>query len=101
MERDVIEQNCKPINDNFNSHAHVERDETKVSYGYEQVISTHTLTWSVTFEASQILNRIMNFNSHAHVERDDVVFCVGKMEKISTHTLTWSVTGGLVFEKRS
>ena len=54
----------------FNSHAHVERDQ---KYG-EQVnkyqISTHTLTWSVT---------ALNGN-------------YGGYPNISTHTLTWSVT---------
>ena len=34
---------------NFNSHAHVERDK-KDQYPYRvKVISTHTLTWSVTY----------------------------------------------------
>ena len=55
----------------FNSHAHVERDE-KVVQGYY---------------------KYKYFNSHAHVERD-----VSPPElllfpsPISTHTLTWSVT---------
>ena len=56
---------------NFNSHAHVERDEMRFKIGqYKQ-----------------------NFNSHAHVERDDYnsSFSNGD-EEISTHTLTWSVT---------
>ena len=39
---------------NFNSHAHVERDDVT----YEQVmrlgISTHTLTWSVTLDVVYI-----------------------------------------------
>ena len=54
----------------FNSHAHVERDEVQMSFTEMQVISTHTLTWSVT---------IWDFE--------------GIYTKfISTHTLTWSVT---------
>ena len=35
---------------NFNSHAHVERDETIVYITTSGDISTHTLTWSVTSE---------------------------------------------------
>ena len=33
-------------------------------------ISTHTLTWSVTFVSLIKLSDLSNFNSHAHVERD-------------------------------
>ena len=33
-------------------------------------ISTHTLTWSVTTMLPLKGNKEMNFNSHAHVERD-------------------------------
>ena len=32
----------------FNSHAHVERDENRLSTPFDANISTHTLTWSVT-----------------------------------------------------
>ena len=56
---------------NFNSHAHVERDdnnETKIT-------------------------KINNFNSHAHVERDVQKKTTAQHPQISTHTLTWSVTG--------
>ena len=34
------------------------------------VISTHTLTWSVTNADETKFQEIVNFNSHAHVERD-------------------------------
>ena len=34
------------------------------------LISTHTLTWSVTDEYLKIDTKRPNFNSHAHVERD-------------------------------
>ena len=34
---------------NFNSHAHVERDATGTNYQEASAISTHTLTWSVTY----------------------------------------------------
>ena len=33
---------------NFNSHAHVERDEVAENSYIHMEISTHTLTWSVT-----------------------------------------------------
>ena len=34
---------------NFNSHAHVERDDRDfLRYAIGKIISTHTLTWSVT-----------------------------------------------------
>ena len=36
-------------------------------------ISTHTLTWSVTFVSLIKLSDLSNFNSHAHVERDETV----------------------------
>ena len=78
---------------NFNSHAHVERDWNEFSKNSRRLnISTHTLTWSVTFtrfnEVSALVisthtltwsvtwvylnqdSRSMYFNSHAHVERD-------------------------------
>ena len=55
---------------NFNSHAHVERDnqKTKPFTGHKY------------------------FNSHAHVERDMTITDFIKLLQISTHTLTWSVT---------
>ena len=34
--------------DNFNSHAHVERDLYAMNHDGNYYISTHTLTWSVT-----------------------------------------------------
>ena len=84
---------------NFNSHAHVERDNilssiirdrdgfqltrSRGAWPYDntadfvnQNISTHTLTWSVTRICTAI-----RYAPHA----------------ISTHTLTWSVTEFLVF----
>ena len=55
---------------NFNSHAHVERDDVKYDNHH----------------------KILNFNSHAHVERDEIVRNWINAQSISTHTLTWSVT---------
>ena len=36
------------VSQNFNSHAHVERDRVTDIDGVPIMISTHTLTWSVT-----------------------------------------------------
>ena len=73
MERDIdgIKEKWQSLN--FNSHAHVERDRETIRSGrYNMTISTHTLTWSVTF-----------WN----------IFGIVIFTCISTHTLTWSVTG--------
>ena len=70
VERDdkVVAANAETIN--FNSHAHVERD-AKARYAQHRFdISTHTLTWSVTLSAVSFWYIITYFNSHAHVERD-------------------------------
>ena len=91
MERDLRLHCYIPQRQNFNSHAHVERDRKTTEHDTDSRISTHTLTWSVT-HGTLVQRQISNFNSHAHVERDwggiDYVLC----KKISTHTLTWSVT---------
>ena len=42
------------------------------NFGNGAKISTHTLTWSVTWEDFDFTLNKLNFNSHAHVERDDV-----------------------------
>ena len=73
MERDYTTGAGTAIVFNFNSHAHVERDElTECQIMAHIGISTHTLTWSVT------------------IAFDDYEMEIG----ISTHTLTWSVTYG-------
>ena len=56
--------------ENFNSHAHVERDSKPSGFPHGEC----------------------NFNSHAHVERDMIFLVVSCRFMISTHTLTWSVT---------
>ena len=98
----------------FNSHAHVERDSRIFQSNVKRKISTHTLTWSVTFKTYSVFNHSKNFNSHAHVERDKLppllqnqllhfnshahverdaeVAENSYIHMISTHTLTWSVT---------
>ena len=55
-------------------------------------ISTHTLTWSVTYSERTIYKIHGDFNSHAHVERDAWGYKQNGIAGISTHTLTWSVT---------
>ena len=59
---------------------------------FTEMISTHTLTWSVTSADFCYLLYLDYFNSHAHVERDEVQMSFTEMQVISTHTLTWSVT---------
>ncbi len=58
---------------NFNSHAHVERDVTLIFEISAKSISTHTLTWSVTVCEQEVKGYFKDFNSHAHVERDNRV----------------------------
>ena len=70
VERDELCPNCPLDNENFNSHAHVERDRAVICIN---------IGWQ-------------NFNSHAHVERDVGKEIIDKEQAISTHTLTWSVT---------
>ena len=70
VERDVSFLWCRFKTPNFNSHAHVERDASHSKFLLKLRISTHTLTWSVTETALNTPYRII----------------------ISTHTLTWSVT---------
>ena len=60
------------------------------------VISTHTLTWSVTLQRCNLQNLFYYFNSHAHVERDSALKSYTTLFFISTHTLTWSVTCDVV-----
>ena len=70
MERDARRLPVVEEQINFNSHAHVERDENVVDMG----------------------KQILDFNSHAHVERDISADVKIVNIFISTHTLTWSVT---------
>ena len=97
--------------DDFNSHAHVERDvKTQQITHIQYAISTHTLTWSVTSPAiltvsslqfqltrsrgawrvvgKEVEYLIGNFNSHAHVERDHIFHYMVNL--INTFQLTRS-----------
>ena len=49
VERDVFGKNTYKPRIYFNSHAHVERDLTETVEEPTKGISTHTLTWSVTY----------------------------------------------------
>ena len=70
VERDGLDKQTDALYKNFNSHAHVERDRPpRVGLFF-----------------------VYNFNSHAHVERDISTQSSVKVKTISTHTLTWSVT---------
>ena len=77
MERDSPDDFDIIIVDDFNSHAHVERDFLTISALNGVTISTHTLTWSVT-EYAKVFQ---------------------KCQYISTHTLTWSVTGNPILSE--
>ena len=70
MERDEAQTERDNAVKDFNSHAHVERDEKINDIEDPQTISTHTLTWSVTKTSPVSISK----------------------KVISTHTLTWSVT---------
>ena len=70
VERDVSANHVCWAEKNFNSHAHVERDELPV----------------------ESYLKYQDFNSHAHVERDENSVVAFQPICISTHTLTWSVT---------
>ena len=92
MERDNVFVCHFVIWDNFNSHAHVERDLRKqkpvrhIRYFNSHAHVERDLCLIKQFAVSSY------FNSHAHVERDREYNNDKKNAKISTHTLTWSVT---------
>ena len=70
MERDDFLWNADETKFHFNSHAHVERDNSFRWDYIPMIISTHTLTWSVTISGLKRGDNNADFNSHAHVERD-------------------------------
>ena len=100
VERDYNQYHMASYLCHFNSHAHVERDIQTKTENLELKISTHTLTWSVTFCRFCYLLYLNYFNSHAHVERDWNIQTAGVKLEISTHTLTWSVTSTNVHMNR-
>ena len=78
MERDSQRVPKRRRRSNFNSHAHVERDDFATGWIKAYCISTHTLTWSVT--------QLFWLQWFCHT--------------ISTHTLTWSVTRLIMYRLR-
>ena len=58
MERDNADDTKFQEIVNFNSHAHVERDEVAENSYIHMEISTHTLTWSVTGVHEEIYRRV-------------------------------------------
>ena len=92
MERDSFAIFEIASEENFNSHAHVERDQNDSSYFCQWLISTHTLTWSVTLDAIAwaLGGDISTHTLTWSVTFPDDIDNAGKA--ISTHTLTWSVT---------
>ena len=101
--------------EDFNSHAHVERDIVKSNKGGKLIkfqLTRSRGAWrmslaktadDLTFQLTRsrgawlVLQLVLitkkHFNSHAHVERDFTRFNEVSALVISTHTLTWSVTG--------
>ena len=73
VERDELPLFFLCCHQHFNSHAHVERDMLKWESDLLAIISTHTLTWSVTCKDDTVRIAGENFNSHAHVERDQLI----------------------------
>ena len=92
VERDQTPHQCRRYIRHFNSHAHVERDDGEDRQSNKIKISTHTLTWSVTIIP---LKTIPWQKISTHTLTWSVTFrCLGFWGGlfISTHTLTWSVT---------
>ena len=79
------------LND-FNSHAHVERDLPLSFNFFILYISTHTLTWSVTLWEEENINE-KEISTHTLTwSVTNLAFQFILLIQISTHTLTWSVT---------
>ena len=53
VERDQTKTETLDLKNNFNSHAHVERDIIFDGKEWNTKISTHTLTWSVTYNGGR------------------------------------------------
>ena len=90
------------FDNDFNSHAHVERDFAGCLFSPLLDISTHTLTWSVTIAEYKITGLRNGISTHTLtwsvteklvVESIDII--------ISTHTLTWSVTACIKYSSRT
>ena len=77
---------------NFNSHAHVERDLKRIRFSIIAKISTHTLTWSVTNDEGAITDTPLISTHTLTWSVTATNFWECDFNEISTHTLTWSVT---------
>ena len=92
MERDEHGHAKKGGKGNFNSHAHVERDNVPRYVDTFEKISTHTLTWSVTSPPMNVQKQAM-ISTHTLTWSVTVQTLAEQVTAdISTHTLTWSVT---------
>ena len=93
MERDNEMIGESAVVNDFNSHAHVERDLYQHLTLLSQFdISTHTLTWSVT-AAGVIREPRRMISTHTLTWSVTIPFTIiHRISRISTHTLTWSVT---------
>ena len=92
VERDLYARLSVQVDFHFNSHAHVERDDTPysaLSAGNNFNSHAHVERDYYNHECKE---DSQHFNSHAHVERDLNVMTEISVPSISTHTLTWSVT---------
>ena len=88
----MCEQEIKSYFKDFNSHAHVERDNAVLGHmSNSDDFNSH----AHVERDNAVLGHMSNsddFNSHAHVERDQSIKIYFVYYTISTHTLTWSVT---------
>ena len=77
---------------NFNSRAHVERDDDVATFvgGIEEFQLTRSR--GARLAMYKRTAAIYYFNSRAHVERDKRAEYIAKRRAISTHALTWSAT---------
>ena len=92
VERDQLVKPVPTVVTHFNSHAHVERDHSLAL----RVCSTNNFNSHAHVERDNSFLCdtlwLAYFNSHAHVERDFMYRNIAFFSYISTHTLTWSVT---------
>ena len=92
VERDLYSNGCYSSIAYFNSHAHVERDYKATPDEWENKISTHTLTWSVTNSCLEC-HKNKKISTHTLTWSVTYAYILSyKATSISTHTLTWSVT---------
>ena len=97
VERDDFLWNADETKFHFNSHAHVERDEMGLGKISDiKHFNSHAHVERDIVNPDMTIKQL-NFNSHAHVERDYHSLKTECQSKISTHTLTWSVTLDVVY----